>query len=309
MDLFQSARDSIIRTGDRERSGDDSRALRRLAATGSLLKLRRGAYVPMDRWTALSDRDRHLLRIAAVLSDASGQREVGGPSAAAVWGMPVLAFPDEVTVADVWHGGGRSSPGVRRVSAGWSTRRLVDVDGFRLTDITRTALAMTRHSPFVHAVGCVDWALWNQNPLRVSKRDLFDDLSNLSSRFGVARASRVVEFASELSDSFGESMCRAVIHECGFEPPMLQRVFRDGEGMMRVDFYWPSVGVVGEFDGRSKYGVAPNVGRDVLWREKLRQDRLRTMVATVTRLVWSDVVEPPRLVEKLLAVGVPRHWR
>src|SRR5674476_401682 len=46
----------------------------------------------------------------------------------------------------------------------------------------------------------------------------------------------------------------------------------------RVDFWWPGARVVGEFDGRVKYGRANPSGRppeDVLWDEKLREDRLR----------------------------------
>ena len=71
----------------------------------------------------------------------------------------------------------------------------------------------------------------------------------------------------------------------------------------RVDFAWPALGVVGEFDGRIKYGrdLAPEQDpTEVLWHEKLREDLLRELGWLVVRWVWADlhaprgVVRPPR---------------
>lgn len=66
----------------------------------------------------------------------------------------------------------------------------------------------------------------------------------------------------------------------------------DGKFLGRVDFYW-DCGVVGEADGRSKYD-----DRDVLIREKLRQEELENAGLVVVRWTWSDLATPsllPRL--------------
>lgn len=53
---------------------------------------------------------------------------------------------------------------------------------------------------------------------------------------------------------------------------------RDGRFVGEVDFAWPRMRTVGEFDGRINYGVPVPPGQepaDVLYREKLREDALR----------------------------------
>lgn len=50
--------------------------------------------------------------------------------------------------------------------------------------------------------------------------------------------------------------------------------------------------MVGEFDGREKYGRAVRPGddvREVLWREKRREDRIRATGLAVVRWVWSEI--------------------
>ena len=58
----------------------------------------------------------------------------------------------------------------------------------------------------------------------------------------------------------------------------------------RVDFWWEEPGVVGEFDGRSKYGLDGSVpaAADRLWDEKLRQDFVTGFKTGVSRLTWND---------------------
>ena len=78
-------------------------------------------------------------------------------------------------------------------------------------------------------------------------------------------------------------------------------------GRVRVDFAWPDVGVVGEFDGRIKYGrqLAGSDPHGVVFAEKLREDALRRAGWTVVRWTWADLKSPRRLVQRLLDAGVP----
>jgi len=129
---------------------------------------------------------------------------------------------------------------------------------------------------------------------------------------GARHLARVVAFASPLSDSPKESEARAVIHELGFEAPELQAVFVDEEGEMRSDFWWRSVGKVGELDGKVKYTRAEYTGGDpseVVWREKQREDRLRRQpdVTGVLRILSEHVDNPERLDALLTRAGIPRE--
>ena len=86
------------------------------------------------------------------------------------------------------------------------------------------------------------------------------------------------------------------------EELQLEIVGPGGSFVGRVDFAWPCLGIVGEFDGRVKYGRGLEPGRDladVLWREKLREDRLRDLGWQVVRWVWADLQDPRALHERL----------
>lgn len=127
-----------------------------------------------------------------------------------------------------------------------------------------------------------------------------------------ATLARAIAFSTALSDSPGESLTRIAMHRAGFTAPVLQQEFRDAEGSMWVDFWWPEIQVVVEFDGKMKYTRAEFTGGDpgdVVWREKKREDRLRRIVKRVDRLIMPDVMDPIRLHRILSAAGVPKRPR
>jgi hypothetical protein len=292
---------------------DDSRSLTRDVERGLLVKLRRGAYVRAAIWESATPRQRHLMRARAVAAHSAEPVTLAGMSAAALWGMPVATdWPDTVTLLDRWRGGGRAEPGVRRISAGFRTARTLDIGGFRATDLARTCIDVARRTTFANAVGSVDWALWRRNQNAISKQLLVDDLAGLDSRLGIRHLQRVFDFATHLSDSFGESECRAVIHLLGFEGPELQVEFRDTQGAMYPDFFWRSARGFAEFDGKMKYTRGEYTDGDpaeIVWREKKREDRLRRFGLSGTRVLTSDVRRPHQLAHLLTELGVPRGRR
>ena len=213
---------------------------------------------------------------------------------------------------DEWQGGGRAEPGVRRTAAGFQTARIVDLGGLRVTDLTRTAIDVARRTHFADAVGSVDWALWRKNPHHVTKQMLADDIYNLDKSLGRRLLERVVVFSTDLSDSYAESECRAVIHLLGFDEPELQVEIRDEQGSMYPDFFWRSIRAAAEFDGKVKYTNNDYTAGDpaeVVWREKRREDRLRRQLSGMTRILTSDISHPDRLARLLEDLGVPRGGR
>lgn len=142
-----------------------------------------------------------------------------------------------------------------------------------------------------------------------------DQLDEASRRRSAIRAHRrfrtVRSFVDGRSGSPGESLSRAVLHDRGWPPPILQQPFYDRSGLIGyVDFWWPQFGVIGEFDGYVKYsqgrylrGATP---ADAVVAEKRREDRLRALfeVRTVVRWMWSDVTRAERLDGLLAAAGM-----
>ena len=137
-----------------------------------------------------------------------------------------------------------------------------------------------------------------------SPQELRAALASVAWRTGGPAAARAVAFADGRSGSAGESLSRVVLHELGFDPEDLQTPFRDPEGLVGItDFSWLSHGTVGEFDGRVKYGrdASGGDGRDVLWREKLREDRLRALRLQIVRWTWADLDRPEEIARRIRA--------
>jgi hypothetical protein len=311
MDYSPHLRNELLLVSESGHLLDDPRSLIRDVAKGALVRLRRGVFIPTSAWNQASPRHRHVLRIRAAIAATNRPVAVAGISAAALWGMPVASsWPDEVTLLDEWRGGGRSEPGVRRTSAGFRSAEIVTIDGIRVTSLPRTAIDVARRSSFADGVGSLDWALWQKNKNAVTKLALLDDLRQLDSRSGIRHVERSIEFSTHLSDSFGESRCRVVIHFLGFAAPELQHEFQDTQGAMYPDFTWLRQRKAAEFDGKMKYTRNEyNDGdpAEKVWQEKKREDRLRRMNLQTTRLLTSDVENPERLASLLIDLGVERQ--
>ena len=95
------------------------------------------------------------------------------------------------------------------------------------------------------------------------------------------------------------------IAAAGLPTPVLQwevRASSTGAFIGRVDFGWPELCTVGEFDGLVKYGRTLRPGQDVaevLVEEKLREDALRNEDLGVVRWIWKDLNDFAPTAERL----------
>lgn len=305
------SRFGLILSTDLRRTGSAAKLYQKAFEREELVRVRRGAYCESSHWQSLNARERSLLRMRAVAAQASAAPVFSGPSAAAILGMPVLEDrPAEVHVLTGIAAGGRSRGDIRRHPIELPVDRIVKVDGLLAADVTATAIQLALSTPFAEGVGALDWALARHNPARVRRTALARELERLAPRYHAARAAAALEFAVDCSESFGESYTRAVMHELGYPTPELQVSFTDAQGFIgRVDYFWPSDRVVGEFDGASKYlrdefsdGRSPS---QIVWQEKQREDRLRRSNCDgVARMIWSESRNPPRLDAVLRAAGL-----
>lgn len=86
-----------------------------------------------------------------------------------------------------------------------------------------------------------------------------------------------------------------VLHRVGLGPSTLQLEVRTPRGALvgRSDFGWEKEGVLGEFDGRVKYGRLLRPGQspgDAVFEEKRREDALRDEGWGVVRWTWDELV-------------------
>jgi hypothetical protein len=162
--------------------------------------------------------------------------------------------------------------------------------------------------PLSVALPVVDAALAGAVDRRAVERgDLEAEFAGATSR-GRASARRALLLGDARSGSPGESLSRAAMHVCGFPMPQLQKTFSDRSGRMIVDFWWPSLELIGEFDGVGKYlrdeflkGVTPG---EAIVAERRREDRLRALAPRVTRWGWDTAWGIPAFRRHLTDAGL-----
>lgn len=112
-----------------------------------------------------------------------------------------------------------------------------------------------------------------------------------------SRASAMYDFTDGRRESVGESRTAVTLAFAGIELiPQVTITDEEGRFVARVDFLVKGSTVIVEFDGRIKY--AGDTGT-VLFDEKKREDRLRSLGYTVVRIIWADLETPGRAAAKV----------
>ncbi|MBX9246331.1 type IV toxin-antitoxin system AbiEi family antitoxin domain-containing protein [Actinotalea ferrariae] len=229
-----------------------------------------------------------------------------GSAAVAELGLPVFGQPSHVHVA-VGSAPNASGRSVFRSAASPPPEQLRARLSGAVAQPARACLDAARLDGLVPGVVAADVALRRG---MTTSAELAAVVATMTGLRGVGRSRQCVELASPQSESPGESWSAVLLHQHGIMPPQRQHVIMDDDGVVgRVDFYWPDAGVVGEFDGRVKYGRRNPSGRppeDVLWDEKVREDRVRAVGLHVVRWGTPDLHAPARWLRRLrAALGLP----
>lgn len=175
---------------------------------------------------------------------------------------------------------------VRATVAALRTPAVVGVGPLVVTSAARTVVDLARILAFAPALAVADAALRSGAATREQLVSLLDRAAGTR---GARAARRVVEAADGRSESVGESRSRAVMLQLGLPLPDLQVEVRRRDGALvgRCDFGWEKSRMLGEFDGRVKYGRLLRPGQD--WG--------------MVRWVWSELDSPTsfgrRLFERL----------
>lgn len=234
-----------------------------------------------------------------------------------IHGLPLLDPPGAFVHAI-------TDPAVRRRASAiaWHRRKLADsnvveIDGLLVTSLPLTLLDLARTESFAAAVVALDAAVdtvearprWDARTSRIARDELVARLDAIAGAAGVRRARDAVSFADGRAESVGESLSRVQMFAWGVPLPDLQTEVECPSGAMRrVDFRWSDASLIGEFDGRVKYGRMSGGGdrevADIVWAEKRREDDLRATGASVVRWLWNDATDGARLVALLARYGI-----
>lgn len=293
----------IIHRADAIARGYTDNELHSARRRGDLIPLGRGVYISAVTYAELDAVARHRVAVNAALSPSTGNAATqmsGGVashvSAAVMHGLDLWNLDlSKVHVTKTRRSGGTSTR--RRVlhAGRLPPEEIVTVDGVLVTSPARTIVDIACANGFEQAVVVGDHAL----RIGATTADGLRGALDLAAfRQGVARARRVAAFVDGLSESVGESRSRVLIDQLGLPRPLLQQPLYDASGHFigRTDFFWPQLGVVGEFDGIAKYSMVPGKSQDEALRaEKQRENALTSAGYIVVRWLWEDLSRPRSL--------------
>jgi len=275
--------------------GYTDKELRGLRRDGVLSSVRPGAYIhvgPSKEDPDVGSALRHRATVLAAARRLAPGSVISHLSAAVVHDLPLwlpFAPADRVQVTRDRRTGARRSPYLDLHSAALHPDEVIGVDGLLVTSVARTVVDLGRSLTLERALVPADAALRNR---RTTPDELALAIARGAHRPGNAAARRLVAFADGRAESPGESRSRLAIARAGLPDPELQHEVRSGDRTWRVDFWWDRAGVVGEFDGRVKYGRLLAPGADpgeAVFAEKVREDALRAIGLSVVRWTWADL--------------------
>jgi very-short-patch-repair endonuclease len=198
--------------------------------------------------------------------------------------------------------GRHRQPGIIERAAALPPWQVVTLAGLRTTSVARTVVDLGRHLPFREAVVVADAALRQGF---ATAEELLAVRDSCSWWPGIEDAGKVLAFADGRAESALESVSRVMFAEQGLPPAILQATIQTRDGTFyRADFLWKEQRVIGEADGRLKYET-----REDLWREKLREDRLRDAGFEIVRWVWDEAMYREEQVAERIRRAAARQSR
>jgi hypothetical protein len=287
-----TAEAGFFTTKEAKSAGYGDRDIARMVRQRQWLRLRRGAYVFPDEWALLDEVGRHRIRSSVILrshGDGVALSHVSGVirHGIDVWGLPL----DRVHVTRLDGGPGRIERDVVHHEGFVGDEEVrVTADGQRVLVPERCVLEAASRADNEVALCLMDSGL---RAGAFSQEQLEAAFAAMQHWPFVRHLHIPVRMADGRSGSVGETRGRWVFRALGIPAPRLQFEVRGPDGAIIgiTDWWWEQYRLLGEFDGRVKYGRSLNQGKepgDVVFAEKLREDRLRDQDLAVVRWTWAD---------------------
>ncbi|MBG6178913.1 type IV toxin-antitoxin system AbiEi family antitoxin domain-containing protein [Arthrobacter sp. CAN_A1] len=275
------------------------RQVARLVQTGDLVRLRRGCYLSGQLWEQQSSTTRALQRIYAhhhsLLRSTQSELVYSHTSAARIHGLHLWNVDDSIHITQSFptspHGHG---PDVRPHYSPLAPESVSFRKGLQVTSLERTVVDCARILPYRQSLIIADNALYLG-----ANRPLMQDIClHFTGHKGIANARMVLDHASALAESPGETLARHVIRRLRLPMPEEQVAVRTRHGNHRLDFAWRELLLALEFDGKIKYfAYAPT--EEVLYQERRREKALMEDGWQFVRLEWADLFREAELRARL----------
>ena len=289
--------------------GLDDIKIRALMRSGTISRIRQGAYVDAELWRNADRATRHQWRSHAVLMRAVAPSVLSHASALVEWGAPLWRTDlDRVHVTRPSCKAGRREAGVVQHRGILGEDDVHDLGGWPVTSATRTALdasiVLPREAAFVVLTHFLHHGLTTTGALQ-DRYDTSPDEPGMEKWPGSINTKKLIELADPRCETPLESRVYFLCWAHGLPMPIPQFEIFDSSGRLigRVDFAWPEYGLFLEADGKVKYTTMVPEGSsasDVVIREKIREDRIREVTGWhCIRVTWADLANAHAVATRL----------
>jgi len=275
---------------------------------GPWVRVRYGVYAERRRWQGLDDPARAHLRALGALLMCADDAVLSHSSAAAPNGLPLVDVTNSLThlTRDGEHQSSRTQAGVKHHVAALGPEQVLTGEWFPFTDPLRTVLDLSREFGYRTGLVAGDAAL----RLGADHQELLARAEALSTEPRGPVFAAVAKAANGLAESPLETLGRTVLESMDITDLELQHRFDFDDGTLALgDMYSPEFDHLFECDGRLKYQDQYDdsgrlvLGTEILWKEKLRTDKVRGQGTGCSRIIWADTV--PHNIERTRQ----RLWR
>lgn len=272
--------------------GHDDRSIRRATRARLWHRIRHGVYTFEDLWLTADESRRHLITARAVMRRHGDRVALSHVSAAIAHGLAHYGQDlQTVHVTRIDGGAGRQEAGVWHHEGLLLDEDLVELDGVLVVKPARAALETALLVPQGPGLVTLDSVMRKLG----GPDEVLAGYELMQHWPGTLRLQVTVRLANGLAESVGESLARHLMHVHHLPMPTLQFEVRDASGNLvgTCDFAWEEHRLLGEFDGKVKYGRLLRPGEepgDAVFREKVREDLLREASSCgMIRLIWADL--------------------
>lgn len=293
---FKAETQGFFTRADASECGYSTRTFDRAFRSGQWVRFRHGYYTFPDLWRSFDGYAKHRILCAAVIHSLGSRRAaLTHVSSLIMQGMEPWGFDlNRVHVTRLDRGASRVEGDIAHHSSELPSHQLIEVDGILCSRAERAALETS-----AFADGERSLCVLNQ-VLHAGLCDL-DELyatHHRMQRWPGMRSTQVsIRLADPRPESVGESRGFWMFWTHGLPAPLPQFEVYEGSRLLGTcDWGWPEERLLGEFDGRAKYGRLLMAGQDpgaVVFAEKRREDSIREATGmAMVRLVWTDFERP-----------------
>ncbi len=298
MNLFEtlSADRGFFTRAEARDAGYSDTAIAAAARSGHWHRFRRGYYCLGSRWSDMDSVERHAVRSQAVMHSLGPAVALSHVSASIAHGLDIWGIPlDRVHVTRLDGGAGRIEGDVVHHEGRAIADDLVEIAGLRVLSAPRAAIEAVGRSTGEVSLAHFDSLLRNG---LCDPQDLMQQFTTMQFWPFTQHLHIPVRLADPRSESIGESRGNWHFFHSGIPAPIPQFEVHAADGHLigTCDWGWPEHNLLGEFDGRIKYGRLLKDHQEpgsVVFAEKQREDALREATGmSMIRIIWSDYERP-----------------